>query len=124
VIEQVLYSALSSSSSITALCGNRIYPLLLPTEVTLPAISYRFVDGSSKTTQDTLGNQRYRVEVNCWGATYSDAVTLRAAVVLALSQYNESGVLIQFQQPTDDFDHELLQYRAIAEFYLFANLAA
>jgi hypothetical protein len=49
-------------------------------------------------------------------------VTLRHAVIAALDQYNQSGVFIEFIQSTDFFDHELLQYRAMVELYVYANL--
>ncbi len=121
MIEQQLFSILSSALPITTICDSRIYPLVLPTDPTLPAITYSLVGGSSRSTQDTQGNQRYRIEVNCWGNTYGDAVTLRYAVISALGQYSADGIFISLIQPTDFFDHDLLQYRAMAEFYVFSN---
>lgn len=120
MVEQQLHDAISSASVIS-LCGSRIYPLVLPTTVELPAIHYAFIAGNSKTTQDTFGSQRYLVEVNCWGERYKDAVDLRYAVVTALSQYNQGGTMIQYMQSTDFYDEELLTYRAMAEFYIFHN---
>jgi hypothetical protein len=124
MIEQQFFAALSTPAAVTAICGNRIFPLVLPTVVQLPAIHYSFVGGSSQATQDTYGAQRYRVEVNCWGESYGDAVTLRHAVIAALDQYNQSGIFIEFLQSTDFFDHELLQYRAMTEFYVHSNFTA
>lgn len=121
MIETDFYTLLSSQAAVTDLCGSRIYPVVLPTGPTLPAIHYLFVGGSSQATQDTRGTQRYRVEVNSWGTTYGDAVTLRAAVVNSLDQYNQNGLFIRFLQNTDFFDHDLLQYRAMAEFYVHSN---
>jgi hypothetical protein len=69
-----------------------------------------------------MGVQRYRVEVNCWGDTYDDAVSLRYAVVKALSGYTSGNSSIQYLMPQDDFDNDLLQYRATAEFYVFDGL--
>jgi hypothetical protein len=127
MIELAFKAVLSSSPAIAALCGKRIYPLLLPTNSPMPAIDYSFVGGSATATLTTTGVQKYRVEVNCWGDTYTDAVTLRAAVVLALNGYTDfefdgSDISIQLIQPRDFFDHDLLQYRAMVEFYVFATL--
>ena len=122
MIETYLFSLLSSSAGITAITGPRIYPLLLPTDVAMPAIHYSFVGTSSKSTADTTGSQRYRVEVNSWGKTYLDAVTLRSAVIGALHTYNDGYVNIQLLSEQDLFDHELEEYRAIAEFYAYANI--
>jgi hypothetical protein len=122
MIETVFRSALTSATSVTAIVGTRIYPLVLPTDPTLPAIDYKFVAGSNTPTMDSMGVQKYRVEVNCWGDTYGDAVSLRYAVVKALSGYTSGNTSIQYLMPQDDFDNDLLQYRATAEFYVFDGL--
>jgi hypothetical protein len=122
MIESTLFSILSSAPAITAITSTRIYPLVLPDECTLPAIDYSIVGGAAKSTQDTRGTIRLRWEVNCWGASYGDAVTLRNAVVQSLDNYVGQGIHIQFLMPQDIFDHELLQYRAIAEFYVYASV--
>jgi Protein of unknown function (DUF3168) len=123
MIESDLFTALSTPTVITALVGTRIYPVRLPPDPTLPAIHYKFVGGSSQATQDTLGSQRSRAEVSCWGATYSDAVTLRAAVVAALSQTSSGSIqLIQFLQNVDFDEPDTLDFRALCEFYLYSNL--
>jgi hypothetical protein len=123
IIEQNLFTLLSTVAQITALCGTRIYPAVLPEKAILPAIHYLFVGGSSKATNDTYGVQEYRVEINCWGNSYSDAVTLRNAVRSAIDQYDQNGIFVRFMQPTDFFDHEALQYRAMAEFYIISNFS-
>lgn len=143
MIESDFYSVLTSSDTtglygtvnfddspvvtVMDLCDSRVYPLVLPTQPTLPAITYSFIGGTSRPTNDSPGSQRYRVEVNCWGNTYSEAVTLRAAVITALNGYPAGRVQttsiqsIQYLQPTDFFDHDVLQYRAMVEFYVYAN---
>jgi hypothetical protein len=122
MIETVFRSALTSATSVTAIVGTRIYPLVLPTDPTLPAIEFTFVAGLNIPTMDSMGVQKYRVEVNCWGDTYGDAVSLRYAVVKALSGYTSCNSSIQYLMPQDDFDDDLLQYRATAEFYVFDGL--
>ena len=122
MIETVFRSALTSATSVTAIVGTRIYPLVLPTDPTLPAIEFTFVAGSNIPTMDSMGVQKYRVEVNCWGDTYGDAVSLRYAVVKALSGYTSGNTSIQYLMPQDDFDNDLLQYCATAEFYVFDGL--
>jgi hypothetical protein len=121
VIEQLLYALLSSTTSITAITGPRIYPLQLPQDPTLPAIEYSFIGGSSSPTFTTRGNKRYRVQIDCWGNTYAEAVTLRSAVKDALDGYSDGQMSILLISPRDFFDHELLQYRAMAEFYILSN---
>lgn len=122
MIESTLYSILSSAPAITAITAARIYPLVLPEGSPLPAIDYSIVGGAAKSTQDTRSTVRLRWEVNCWGASYGDAVTLRNTVVQSLDNYVGQGVNIQYLMPHDFFDHELLQYRAIAEFYVMCSV--
>jgi hypothetical protein len=122
MVEQAVYTALTSDSAVTTFCGTRIYPLLLPTSPTLPAIDYKIIGGGNTPTFTTMGTQRYRVEVNCWGATYADAVTLRHAVVKALSGYQSGNTAIEYLMPQDFFEPDLLQYRACAEFYVYDTL--
>jgi Protein of unknown function (DUF3168) len=121
MVELIFDAALRASSTVTTLATGGIYPVRLPTDATFPAIHYLFVGGSSKATQDSYGNQRYRVEVNSWGNSYQDAVTLRHAVIAALSQYSANGIFISFVSLTDFDDHELLEFRAMAEFYIYDN---
>jgi hypothetical protein len=121
MVELIFDGILRASTDVTTLATGGIYPGRLPTDATFPAIHYLFVGGSSKATQDGPGNQQYRVEVNAWGDSYNDAVTLRFAIINALDQYNASGVFIRFMQPTDLFDHELMEFRAMTEFYVTHN---
>jgi Protein of unknown function (DUF3168) len=122
MIELIFDGLLRGSAAVSALAVGGIYPATLPKDLTTwPAIHYLFIGGTSTATQDTYGNQKLRVEVNCWANSYFDAVTLRKAVVAALAQYNQGGVFIQLIQPRDLFDYEILEFRAIAEFYVFSN---
>jgi hypothetical protein len=122
MVESALYTALSSAAIVTALASTRIYPLLVPTDSSLPAVDYSIVVGTSKGTFTTRGMGTYRVEVNCWGATYADAVNLRAAVSKALDGYTDGTITVRIIGPRDFFDYELLQYRAMVEFYVYAPL--
>jgi hypothetical protein len=119
MIETDLFTVLSTATAITALASTRVYPVALPTDPTLPAMTYMFVGGSGQPSFNTRGMQRARVEINSWGDTYSDAVTLREAVIQTLAGYSDENFSAMYMQSTDFFDHELLQYRAMAEFYVF-----
>lgn len=122
MIEQALYSVLSASSAITTLIGSRIYPVIIPEDTTLPALSYWFVSGTASPTMDTRGTIRSRVQLDCWGQTYSDAVTLRAAVIQAIAGHRDSSFSAQIVSVHDEFIEDALQYRAVLEAYLFASL--
>jgi hypothetical protein len=122
MVELIFDGLLRGSEAITALAVGGIFPAALPKDQTVwPAIHYLFVGGSSTATQDTYGTQRQRVEVSCWGKSYNDAITLRHAVIAALAQYNQQGIFISHIQNIDFYDHDLLEYRAMVEFYVTSN---
>lgn len=98
------------------------YPLVIPEGSTLPAATYTFVGSTANPTLNTSGLTRYRVDVSCYGDTYSDAVTLRSTVKAALNGYLDPNMTIEWIRSTDFFEHELLQFRALAEFYVTSVL--
>ena len=122
MIEVDFFTAISSAPAVQAICASRIYPLRMPTNPTLPAIEYSFISGFNTPTMNTNGVQKYRVEVNCYGTTYLAAISLRSAVVKALSGYKSGAMNIQYLMPRDRFEDAALQYRAIAEFFIFDSL--
>jgi hypothetical protein len=119
MIESSLFDVLSTAAAITSLVGTRVYPVVLPTDPTLPALVYLFVGGTGQPSFSTRGMQKARVEINCWGTSYSSAVTLREAVIQTLAGYSDENFEAMYMQSIDFFDHDLLQYRATAEFYIF-----
>lgn len=125
MIEQSLYNALVGSAAVTALCANRIYPVQLPEQATMPAIEYQFISAVSAATLTSSGMFRTRVQIGCWGNNYGDAAKLRAAVLDLLDGYVspatdetriQNSLIVNAKR--DDFDHELLMYRCMCEFYL------
>lgn len=127
MIEQGIYTLLAANSSIVAMVGTRISPVVLPENSSLPALTFHVVAGASTPTFETGGQQRLRLEFNCWGATYLDAITLRNTLVSALNGYQgllSDGTYLQNAnqlQNADFFDHDARLYRAMVEFYLYFN---
>ena len=73
---------------------------------------------------NTRGKSRSRLQIDCFGETYSDAVNLRKAVVQALAGYTTTDFTSQVFNPTadDGFDQDLLQYVAMAEAYVWFSV--
>ncbi len=117
MIEQSLFSVLSS-----ALPGARIYPLTLPLEPILPALTYSVIGATASPTLNTSGLTRYRVEISCYGQTYFDAATLRSQLKAALNGYQDHNMTVNWTSNTDYFLHEALQYRCCAEFHILSVL--
>jgi hypothetical protein len=124
MIETSLFTLLSTSAAVSALVGTRVYPATLPKDPTLPAVVYHFVGGNNAPTMGTSGKQRSRLQINCYGETYSDAITLRKAVVQTLAGYSGADFQSQILNATgsDGFDAQLLQYVAICEVYVWFSI--
>jgi hypothetical protein len=125
MLEAGIFGLLSGIPAITAICGLRIYPLLLPTDGTVPAISWEIMSEEAQPTMDTGGVRTAHLKFICWGTTYGSAVQLRSALVSALNMSRvvlSTGLLVQnikYLKSEDDFDHDALQYAAIVDFVFY-----
>jgi hypothetical protein len=71
------------AARLAAATNNRVYPLILPQNPTLPAATYTTVGTSS--ISPTL--QTIYLQVDLWAASYSAVQTLAAAAKQALHKY-------------------------------------
>lgn len=121
MIEQTLSTVLSTAPAITAICGTRIYPLVLPGDPTLPAITYQII--ASVTTPSlatSTGLTRTRMQFDAFASSYGDAATLRQAILNTLLDAQIAGIQnITHLSSSDLFDHEALQYIARIELYIY-----
>jgi len=123
-----LYQLLSGEATITALVGDRIEPIELSPGQTMPALTFKFVGGSSEPTFDTSGMQKRRVELNAYGSSALSADQVRTAVVkflngpwrveLADGSYLDSFELIA---PLDFPEPDARRFRCMVELYAFFN---
>ena len=101
--------------------SQRVYPLLLPQNPTYPAISYARV---SNTGQNGTSNRREsRYQINCWGRTYAEVVSLSTAVKAALEEYHDAdqtpGISwVRVVNEIDDYDSEVDIFRIIVDVIL------
>lgn len=107
-----------------------VYPVVLPENETLPAITYQVVGGSADPTFETSGWQRMRVQVDVFGPYsrgrdgYRTASNLRLVMISALNGY--AGTVadgtqlqdVEFIQMIDGFQNDARQYRCGFEMYL------
>lgn len=122
MIEPLLYQALSESSQITALAGNNIWGLTLPENSTLPALTYQIISCVTDPTFSTVGQRKYRIQIDCWAESYLASVSLRGAVIQTLDGYQDDALgSAWLLQQIDFFDQHGLEYRASCEFYILSN---
>lgn len=84
-LETGLRAALIADAGVTALVGTRIYPEVMPHDVTYPAISYQRI--STVRTQYLTAVDDFtqvRIQIDCWDDSYSGVKALAAAVKSAI----------------------------------------
>lgn len=85
MIEEELTSWLQAN---IALVANRVYPMKLPQNPTLPAITYQKISGLRVQSHDGPSGLAYpRFQVSCWGESYSDAKQVAEEVRQDLDGY-------------------------------------
>jgi hypothetical protein len=84
-IEEAVYSRLTTTAAVTAICSTRIYPNKIPQEATLPAVAYQRVSTRRvKAHAAPTGLARVRVQVTCVASSYSAVKALATAVRKAM----------------------------------------
>jgi hypothetical protein len=107
--------------------GVSLFPVILPENQALPALTYQIVGGTASPTLTTRGGQKVRVQFDAFGKTYLAAATLRESLIALLNGYTGTlvgGRVLQFAdyiQSIDHFEFDARQFRCTCEFYLFFN---
>jgi len=83
IFEATLASEIMGNSAVASIAGDRIYPLRLPANPTLPAATYRLISSPRVLTQQGAKMTRPRYRWDCWALVYDDAVALAVAIAKA-----------------------------------------
>ncbi len=84
-MEADLLAVLEANAGVSALVGARIYPMVLPQRVTLPAIRYQVISTIPQPTHNgPSGLRQYRLQLSVHAATYSSAQAVAEALYTAL----------------------------------------
>ena len=98
MIEEALVALLETDAAVAALVDDRIYPIVAPAGVDLPAIVYQRISGPrAETMAGPSGLAWPRFQFGCIGGSFSEAVSVADAVRQALDGYRGtvSGVVIR-----------------------------
>jgi hypothetical protein len=113
-VEQQIETVLTADVTVAGLVAARVYPLLMPQGVTMPAISYqRVATALNNDLEGTQNHEWVRVQVDCWASTYAQAKTLAAAVRTGMRTTPLYGQLLL---ELDDYDSDEKLYRVIQDF--------
>ena len=125
-IEQALFNRLCTHVGLTAVVGNRIYPVRLPLRADYPAISYfRVSRPTTRTFGGTVAGASPRFQFDCWAKSYADAKAVADQVIAALDGFSGTmggpgGVEVQAvyleNEMDDDFVASADIYHTIVEF--------
>lgn len=84
-LDEAIFTALSSATAVTAICGDRSYPVQAQQGVALPLVVWQTISAVQVNTHDkTAELEDVLVQFSCYGATYTEAHDLRKAVRLTL----------------------------------------
>jgi uncharacterized protein DUF3168 len=120
-----LYALLAGEATIAAIVGDRIEPIELSINQTMPALTYKFIGGSSEPTLDSDGWQRQRVEFRSFGDTHFPADALREALRRFLNGFqgtlSDGTVLqnVQLIQSQDGFEQYSREFGLLSEYYFY-----
>lgn len=109
-LESQLYRILSADSGVSALVSARIYPLVIPQDVALPAIAYQRISGPRDHDQlGPTGLQEARMQFTVQASSYASAKAVSEAVRAALDGFGgKSGILATFLENEFDSDSDRL----------------
>lgn len=122
---KAIYGKLANTTGVTGLISNRIYPSILPQQITLPAVTYSQVNQPGMHASGRDPNiQEVRMEVSCYSTSFTQAQAVSRQVKAALQDYTGSTWLavqrIFFDDETDqstvDPESKQITYRVIQDF--------
>lgn len=108
-MDSALWTLLTSSVAVTAICGQRIYWGMAPQDAGLPAVVLNIISGADRPhLRGTDGLWIYRVQADCYGINRPAARSLSAAVIATLNgagASNTTGIRGAFVEGTrEDFE--------------------
>lgn len=119
-MENAVIAKLLADSGLAALVDNRIYPVARPQGSMLPAITLQTVSNVPVYTNDgEAGIAEARVQIDCWGATYSSVKTVARAVTASLSAFFGTVDGVAFQNVLLDGERDSRESGSNAPEYLF-----
>lgn len=120
-LEVELVTYLGQDVVVAALIADRAYPLVLPQEPVLPAISYQRISDPPIRSQTGISARNPRVRFNCWDRTYDGAVALEEALIAALDSraFGPAEVKSIYDGGLDDRDPDTGLFRRIVEFLMW-----
>lgn len=116
ILGPVLYTELTDGA-VGALVSDRVYPMVLPQQPTMPAISYQQIS-NPVASEGTLELRQPRFQFNCFADTAIAARALANALVGQMrgwSSKSDSVIHANDEGWIDDYDDDAETYRVIID---------
>lgn len=115
-IESDLFAAITNSANVAALIGTRMYPLMVPDDAQLPAISYQEIDGIGERTLSGhfIATER-RYQLTLVATSYDMIVQLKAAVAGVDSGASGGYTRLFIDEGSDGYEFDTKLYTKILE---------
>lgn len=129
-IESDVRTRLVSNGTISTLASTRVYPVILPQDPTLPALTYSKVsDQGLHNLTGVAGRSMPRMSIHSWGYDYATAKALSKAVRNAMDGFigrlgdgnspeSFRNAVIKFDNEIDDYEEDTGFYRVIQDYML------
>ena len=131
VLEEGLFTYLSTYAGLVSLISTRVYPFRVPQSATMPCMTYQRVDTPRVLTHDTSGTgsdlAHPRFQFDTWAATYSSAKAINDQIRAALNGKKSTiatGVSINAAMVSDEhpsFEPETNLYRCSSDYIIWHN---
>ena len=116
MIEETIYTTLTTDATVAGLVSTRVYPEPLPQAATFPAVTYQFLGGPRDASlAGASGTSRARFRFQCWADTHDEARSLVAAVRSAMDALNGALALVN---PFHIFDDDDQTHRFWIDYYI------
>jgi hypothetical protein len=108
-IEKLLTTLLEADAGVGAIAADRIYPLVVPQDAAMPAITYQKTSGNWQIQMSgphNMSQERFRI--NCWAETYSEVKGLADAVRAELNGYDTGNASVDVHIITLENETDLI----------------
>lgn len=108
MIEKAIFSKLTTTQTIAAIVGTRVFPVFLPEKTALPALVFRRVstEGAALSHSGPSGLVTSEFDVECYSKELASAKTLAVQVRKTFSGWSgtAAGVVVHRSMVDDEFD--------------------
>jgi len=86
MIESLIYTVLTGNATVARKVNTRVYPVVMPQDVTLPAVSYQRVSADPVNhLQGYSGLKNAHIVINAWARNYDDVKGLASDIHAAMN---------------------------------------